>query len=56
MTDEDYKNMTPQIRKNAKYAGIIAEIERLPYRINYLNEFGEQKFLQYNGVMTVYKA
>ncbi len=56
VTDEDYKNMTPQIRKNAKYAGIIAEIERLPYRINYLNEFGEQKFLQYNGVMTVYKA
>ena len=50
--------MTPQIRKTAdkKISGIIAEIERLPYRINYLNEFGELKFLQYNGVMTICKA
>lgn len=58
VTDEDYQNMTPQIRKTAdkKISGIIAEIERLPYRINYLNEFGELKFLQYNGVMTVCKA
>ncbi len=58
VTDDDYKNMTPQIRKtgNQKFAEIVAEIERLPYRINYLNEFGEQKFLQYNGVMTVYKV
>ena len=58
VSDEDYQNMTPQIRKTGdkKLAGTIAEIERLPYRINYVNEFGELKFLQYNGVMTVYKA
>lgn len=58
VSDEDYQNMTPQIRKTGdkRLAGTIAEIERLPYRINYVNEFGELKFLQYNGVMTVYKA
>lgn len=58
VSDEDYQNMTPQIRKTSdkKIAGTIAEIERLPYRINYLSEFSERKFLQYNGAMTVYKA
>lgn len=58
VTDEDYQNMTPQIRKtdDKNLSETIAEIERLPYRINYLNEFDEQKYLQYNGVMTVYKA
>ena len=58
VSDEDYQNMTPQIRKTADNSldGVILEIERLPYRINYLNEFGEQKFLQYNGIMTIGKA
>lgn len=58
VTDEDYQNMSPQIIKTSdkKLAGIIVEIERLPYRINYLDEFGDKKFFQYNGVMSVYKA
>ena len=56
--DEDFQNMSPQIIKTSdkKLAGIIGEIERLPYRINYFDEFDEQKFLQYNGIMNVYKA
>ena len=58
VTDEDYQNMSPQIIKTSDKtkAGIIGEIERLPYRINYLDEFGDKKFFQYNGVMSVYKA
>ena len=58
VTDEDYKNMSPQIIKTSEknLAGIISEIERLPYRINYLDEFGEKNFFQYNGIMNIYKA
>ncbi len=58
VSDEDYQNMTPQIRKtvDGDQNGLILEIERLPYRINYLTEFGELKFLQYNGIMTIGKA
>ena len=57
-TDEDYKNMSPQPIKTSDktQAGIIREIERLPYRINYIDEFGEEKFLQYNGIMNIFKA
>ena len=57
-TDEDYKNMSLQNVKTSdkNLAGIICQIERLPYRINYLDEFGEQKFFQYNGMMSLYKA
>ena len=57
-TDEDYKNMSPQPIKTSDktQAGIIHEIERLPYRINYIDEFGEEKFLQYNGIMNIFKA
>ena len=55
---EDYENMTPQIIKtdDAALSEKINSIERLPYRINYLDEFGEQKFFQYSGIMSVYKA
>ncbi len=55
---EDYENMSPQTLKtdDKTLNGTITEIERLPYRINYIDEFGEQKFLQYAGVMNVYKA
>ena len=55
---EDYENMTPQTLKteDATKAEIITSIERLPYRINYLDEFGEQKYFQYAGIMNVYKA
>ena len=55
---EDYENMTPQTLKtdDATKAEIINSIERLPYRINYLDEFGEQKYFQYAGIMNVYKA
>ncbi len=54
----DYENMTPQVIKTADetLAGMIDSIERLPYRINYRDEFGEQKFFQYAGIMNVYKA
>lgn len=54
----DYENMTPQVIKTADetLAGMIESIERLPYRINYRDEFGEQKFFQYAGIMNVYKA
>ncbi|MBQ7199460.1 MAG: hypothetical protein IJS29_09375 [Selenomonadaceae bacterium] len=57
-TDDDYKNMSLQNVKtsNKNLAGVINQIERLPYRINYLDEFGEQKFFQYNGMMSLYKA
>ena len=55
---EDYENITPQIVKtdDKSLSGTISDIERLPYRINYLDEFGEQKFLQYAGVASIYKA
>ncbi|MBQ6758428.1 MAG: hypothetical protein IJP42_05000, partial [Selenomonadaceae bacterium] len=55
---EDYENITPQIVKtdDQSLSGTISEVERLPYRINYLDEFGEQKFLQYAGVASLYKA
>lgn len=55
---EDYENMSPQTLNtdDKTLKGTITEIERLPYRINYIDEFGEQKFLQYAGVMNVYKA
>ena len=55
---EDYENMSPQTLKTTdkKLAGTISDIERLPYRINYLDEFGEQKYFQYAGIMNVYKA
>ena len=55
---DDYENMSPQTLKtnDATLNGTISEIERLPYRINYLDEFGEQKYFQYPGVMNVYKA
>ena len=55
---EDYENMSPQTLKteDATKAEIITSIERLPYRINYLDEFGEQKYFQYAGIMNVYKA
>ena len=55
---DDYENMTPQVIKTADetLAGTIDSIERLPYRINYRDEFGEQKFFQYAGIMNVYKA
>lgn len=58
VSDEDFENMTAQIVKTADKNKIdfIKEIERLPYRINYLDEFGEQKYFQYNGVMTIFKA
>ena len=57
-TDDDYKNMSLQNVKTSdkNLAGVICQIERLPYRINYLDEFGEQKFFQYNGMMSLYKA
>lgn len=57
-TDDDYKNMSLQNVKTSdeNLAGVICQIERLPYRINYLDEFGEQKFFQYNGMMNLYKA
>ena len=50
--------MTAQILTNTDetLSNKISEIERLPYRINFLDEFGELKFLQYNGIMNVYKA
>ena len=56
--NDDYENMAAQILENAdkNLAENISDIERLPYRINYLDEFGELKFLQHNGVMSVYKA
>ena len=56
-SDEDYKNMSPQIIKTAdkSLVGKIKEIDRLPYRINYLDEFGDKQYLQYNGVMMIYK-
>ena len=56
--NEDYENMTAQILTNTDetLSNKISEIERLPYRINFLDEFGELKFLQYNGIMNVYKA
>ncbi|MBR2773691.1 MAG: hypothetical protein IKD73_01745, partial [Selenomonadaceae bacterium] len=55
---DDYENITPQIVKTDDKAlsGTISAVERLPYRINYLDEFGEQKFLQYAGVASIYKA
>ena len=55
---EDYENMKPQVIKtdDKNLSETIKEIERLPYRINYLDEFGEQKALQYSGVMNIYKA
>ena len=55
---DDYENMTPQTLKadDENPSGKIGSIERLPYRINYLDEFGEQKFLQHAGIMNVYKA
>lgn len=55
---DDYENMTPQILKTGdeNLSGKIESIERLPYRINYLDEFGEQKFFQYAGIMNLYKA
>ncbi|MBD3879431.1 MAG: hypothetical protein SR1Q5_07085 [Quinella sp. 1Q5] len=55
---EDYENITPQIVKtnDQSLSETISDIERLPYRINYLDEFGEQKFLQYAGVASIYKA
>ena len=55
---DDYENMTPQVIKtdDKNLSGKIESIERLPYRINYLDEFGEQKFFQYAGIMNVYKA
>ena len=55
---DDYDNMTPQVLKttDANLAETINEIERLPYRINYLDEFGEQKYFQYLGIMSIYKA
>ena len=55
---EDYENMSPQTLKtdDATKAESIISIERLPYRINYLDEFGEQKYFQYAGIMNVYKA
>lgn len=58
VSDEDFENMTAQTVKTADKNKIdfIKEIERLPYRINYLDEFGEQKYFQYNGVMTIFKA
>ncbi len=57
-TDDDYKNMSLQNVKTSdqNLAGVICQIERLPYRINYLDEFGEQKFFQYNGMMSLYKV
>ena len=58
VSDEDFENMTAQVIKTAdkNKIGLIAEIERLPYRINYLDEFGEQKYFQYNGTMAIFKA
>lgn len=55
---DDYENMTPQILKTGdeNLSGKIESIERLPYRINYLDEFGEQKFFQHAGIMNLYKA
>ena len=55
--DTDYENMSPQIIEtpDKNLDKIIKDIERLPYRINYLDEFGEKNFFQYNGVMILYK-
>ena len=55
---DDYENMTPQILKTGdeNLSGKIESIDRLPYRINYLDEFGEEKFFQYAGTMNLYKA
>ena len=58
VSDDDYKNMTPQVIKtpDKDLNGYIKEIERLPYRINYITEMGDKDFLQYNGIMLLYKA
>jgi len=55
--DADYENMSPQIIETSDKSldKVIKDIERLPYRINYLDEFGEKNFFQYNGVMILYK-
>ena len=55
---EDYENTKPQIVEtdDKTLSETINEVERLPYRINYLDKFGEQKFLQYAGVASIYKA
>ena len=59
VSDEDYANMSPQILKtdDENLIGTVKEISRLPYRMNYISEAtGETDFLQYNGIMTLYKA
>ena len=58
VSDEDFENMSPQILKtdDKNLVGTIKEIVRLPYRINYISETGDPKFLQYNGIMTLYQA
>ena len=55
---EDYESIKPKTLKtdDKTLSGIISEIERLPYRINYLDRFGEKKFLQYAGAASIYKA
>lgn len=58
VSDDDYKNMSPQVKKISDKSkdGIIQNVERVPYRINYLDDFNEKKYFQYNGTMTIYKA
>ena len=57
ISDEDLENMTVQTMKtdDAEKTNLIMEIERLPYRINYINELNEQKYLQHNGLMKIFK-